>query len=111
MNRPTMSKKGKKVIREMMKKMEKPMKESIARAKKDGDEYMFYLGSLSVAKGEIYKQRGELDAGRSRMTDNLVLALLVHHGASYPEVLRVAQKFEDVVGFMAAMEMINQSTE
>ena len=111
MKKPKASKSVKKGIKGLIAKMEKPLRGHIEDAKKSGDEYMFYLTNISMAQTQYHKERGRPDADAARIADCMLLALMVHCGASYPVVLHLAQTFDDVSGFLAAMEMINQSIE
>jgi len=111
MKKPKVSKGVKKGMKGLIEKMEKPLKDHIADAKKSGDEYMFYLTHISMGQSQYYKEKGRPDEDTSMMADCVLLGLMVHCGASYPAVLRVAQTFDQVPGLLAAMEMIKQSLD
>ncbi len=112
MKKPKASKAVKKGMKELLKKSEKPMISFIQKAKESGDEYRFYLAHVSMAKTDLVRQEGQnFDEEKAMIADSMMLAMLFHYGASYKDVLRVAQTFDEVTGLLAAMEMINQSTE
>ena len=87
------------------------MRKAVEQAKKDGDEYMFYLSTISMAKTERLKEGKTDDTDKMLMADSMILALLLRNGATYTELLRVAQTFDVVAGFLAAIDMLNAATE
>ena len=47
----------------------------------------------------------------TEMKDCFILASLIHHGANYIDILKVAGKFEITAGLMAAIEMFDYSID
>lgn len=96
----------------LLKKMKKPIKKMVKEAEESGNEYMFYLSQMSIAKAEDPELSGGFKkSDNTMMKDSFILAGLIHFGANYTDVLRVAEKFKNVAGLMASMDMIDQSVD